>query len=171
MVKITSLLQPSRCKRDSSWQGLRLGISLAVGLAVLGVFPGCKRNAKAPAPAAAGAATDTAQAPVSPVANAVNPEAPPDAQEKARVAQAVAMRQGIAPEAPAMVLRGGEPATPEVLKAYNQMLARLIFQRRDVPETLQELTTRWPLPKLPTPPPGKQIVYDGRNHIILLYPP
>jgi hypothetical protein len=132
---------------------------------------GCgKKNGNTPAPAPA-ATTDPAQAPTSAAANPVNPEAPPDAQEKARVAQAVAMRQGIAPEPPAIQLRGGELATPEVLAAYNQMLARLIFQRRDAPETLEELVRKWPMPRLPTAPAGKRIVYDARNRIILLYPP
>jgi hypothetical protein len=149
---------------------LRLGIFVALVMVAGVAVSGCKRKAKTAVPAAA-AVTDPAQAPTSAAANPVNPEAPPDAQEKARVAQAVAMRQGIAPQAPAITLRGGEPATPEVIAAYNQMLARLIFQRRDAPETLQELVRRWPMPKLPTPPPGKQIVYDARNRIIMLYPP
>jgi hypothetical protein len=92
-------------------------------------------------------------------------------QEQQRIAQAVAMRNGIAPPPPSIQLRGGEPATPEVMAAYNQMLAQLIFQRRDAPETLEELVRKWPMPRLPTPPPGKRIVYDARNRIIVLYPP
>ena len=59
----------------------------------------------------------------------------------------------------------------EVLAAYNQQLTRLIFQRRDAPETIEELVRKWPMPRLPTPPPGKQIVYDSRMRVILLYPP
>jgi hypothetical protein len=102
------------------------------------------------------------------VSPAVNPEAAPDAQEKARIAQAMAMRQGQAPAAPSIKLRGGEMATPEVLAAYNLRLAQLIFQRRDAPETLEELVRKWPMPRLPTAPPGKQIVYDARNRIIKL---
>ncbi len=94
-----------------------------------------------------------------------------DGQETQRVALAVAMREGKVPPPPAIQLRGGEPATPEVLDAYTARLAQLIGQRRDVPETLDELVKKWPMPALPTPPPGKQIVYDGRNHIIKLYPP
>lgn len=69
-----------------------------------------------------------------------------------------------------MTLRGGEPATPEVLAAYNQELARAIFRRREASETPEELR-RWPLPTLPTPPPGRQIVYDAANRIIRLNPP
>jgi hypothetical protein len=30
---------------------------------------------------------------------------------------------------------------------------------------------KWPMPRLPTPPPGKRIVYDARYHIIKLDPP
>jgi hypothetical protein len=112
-----------------------------------------------------------APAQISPAANPVNPEAPPSEQEKQRVAQAVAMREGKAPAPPAMQLRGGELATPEVLAAYNQQLAQLIFQRRDAPETLEELVRRWPMPRLPTAPPGKRIIYDARYRIIKLDPP
>jgi hypothetical protein len=110
-------------------------------------------------------------APVSPAAAPVNPMAPADVQEKQRVALSVAMREGKVPPPPTIQLRGGEPATREVLDAYNARLAQLIVQRRDVPETLDELVRKWPMPALPTPPPGKRIVYDGRNHIIKLYPP
>jgi hypothetical protein len=92
-------------------------------------------------------------------------------QERARVAQAVAMREGKAPPPPAIQLRGGEQATPEVLAAYNQRLAQLIFQRREPPESLEELVRKWPMPALPTPPPGKRIVYDGHYRIIKLDPP
>jgi hypothetical protein len=104
-------------------------------------------------------------------ANPVNPVDPPAAQEQARIAQAVAFREGIAPPPPALKLRGGEPATPEVLAAYNQELARLIFLQRDAPETLEELVQKWSMPRLPTPPPGKRIVYDPANRIIRLDPP
>jgi hypothetical protein len=104
-------------------------------------------------------------------ANPVNPEDSASAQEKARIAQAVAMRQGIEPAAPTLKLRGGELATPEVLAAYNQELARLIFREKDVPESLEELARKKTMPRLPTPPPGKRIVYDGRNRIIRLDPP
>jgi hypothetical protein len=127
--------------------------AVALGLAACG----CK---KAPPPAPR--PTDAAP---------VNPAAPADAQEKARIAQAVAFRQGIEPPAPTLKLRGGELATSEVLTAYNQELARLIFRQRDAPETLDELVRKWPLPKLPTAPPGKRIVYDPVNRIIRLDPP
>jgi hypothetical protein len=142
-------------------------VVLAVGLVAVACG---KKKAKAPEP---GPGTEAAavQAPVSPAASAVNPTAPPDVQEKQRVAQALAMREGKAPPPPAMQLRGGELATPEVLQAYNQQLAQLIFQRREGPETLEELVRRWPMPKLPTPPAGKRIVYDARNRVIMLYPP
>ncbi len=143
-----------------------LCLVLAAGL----VLAGCGRKESktiAPTPAAANAA----QAPASPAANPVDPAAPPDLQEKMRLQQAVAMREGKAPPAPTRILRGGEPATPDVLAAYNQQLAQLIFRQRDAPETLDELVRRWPMPRLPTPPAGKQIVYDARNRIIKLYPP
>lgn len=99
---------------------------------------------------------------------AVNPEAPADVQEKARITTAVAIRDGIEPPPPTMKLRGGEPATPEVLAAYNQELLRYLVRTRDVPETLEQLKRTPGLPRLPTPPPGKQIVYDARNRIIRL---
>ena len=101
----------------------------------------------------------------------VDPTAPADAQERARIAQAVAFRQGVEPLPPAIKLRGGEPATPEVLMAYNQELARLIFKEGDAPESLQELAQKKGLPRLPTPPGGKRIIYDARNRIIKLDPP
>jgi hypothetical protein len=143
------------------------GFVLAAGL----LLSACGRkesNAQAPP---AGANAGPAQTAVSPGANPVNPEASPDAQEKARVAQALAMRQGRVPAAPSITLRGGELATPDVLAAYNQQLAQLIFKQRDAPESLEELVRKWPMPRLPTPPPGKQIVYDARNRIIKLDPP
>jgi hypothetical protein len=58
-----------------------------------------------------------------------------------------------------------------VLAAYNQQLAQLIFQRREPPDSLDELVRKWPMPRLPTAPPGKRIIYDGRYHIIKLDPP
>ena len=133
------------------------GFLIAAGLALAACD---RKESKAPAPGSTSSA-----------ANPVNPADAPNAQEKALVAQAVAMRSGMAPPAPALTLRGGEPATTEVLTAYNQQLAQLIFQRRDAPETLEELVRKWPLPKLPAPPPGKQIVYDAKNRIIMLSPP
>lgn len=102
----------------------------------------------------------------------INPEAPVDTQEKARIAQAIAMRQGIEPPKPALQLRGGELATPEVIAAYNQELLRARFKRGESPESLQELVQKWrELPRLPTPQPGKRIVYDVRNSIIRQEPP
>jgi hypothetical protein len=101
----------------------------------------------------------------------INPEASADAQQQARLQQAVAIREGIEPPPPAIKLRGGELATPEVLAAYNQELLRYIVRTKDTPETLQELMRIRELPRLPTPPPGKQIVYDPVNRIIKLYPP
>lgn len=104
--------------------------------------------------------------------NPVNPEAALTEQDKARVTQAVAMRRGVEPARPALQLRGGEAATPEVLAAFNQELLRARFKRGESPESLEELVRKWrELPGLPTPPPGKRIVYDVRNSIILLDPP
>ncbi|MCX8091746.1 MAG: hypothetical protein N3I86_12585 [Verrucomicrobiae bacterium] len=101
----------------------------------------------------------------------INPDSSPEVLEKARLQQAIAIREGIEPPPPAIRLRGGEPATPEVLAAYNQELLRYIVRTRDTPESLQELMRIRELPRLPTPPPGKRIVYDPRNRIIKLDPP
>jgi len=120
---------------------------------------------------AAGCGRKAPKPPTADDARPVNPADSPEAQEKARIAQAAAFRAGIEPPAPALKLRGGEPATPEVLAAYNQELARAIFRRRDAPESLEELVRKWGLPPLPTPPPGKRIVYDPVNRIIRLDPP
>ena len=135
------------------------------------VLTGCGKKASKAENAPPATAEAAAQAPTSPAAMPVNPQAPVAEQEKQRVAQAVAMREGKAPPPPTIQLRGGELATPEVLAAYNQMLAQLIFQRREPPESLDELVRKWPLPRLPTPPAGKRIVYDGRYRIIRLDPP
>jgi hypothetical protein len=132
---------------------LLTAFGLAAGLVLGG---GCSKEPSAPKPAE-----------VKPV----NPEAPPTAQQQALVAQALAMRSGVEPPKPALQLRGGEPATAEVLAAYNQELARKIFQQRDAPETLEELVRKWQMPRLPTPPAGKRIVYDPVNRIIKLDPP
>jgi hypothetical protein len=139
---------------------------LAAGL----VLAGCGRK-ESKTPASTPEAAEAGEAAAAPAAKPVDPAAPPDLQERMRVQQAVDMRDGKAPAAPTMTLRGGEPATPEVLAAYNQQLAQLIFKQRDAPETLEELVRKWPMPRLPTPPAGKQIVYDARNRIIMLYPP
>ena len=130
---------------------------IVVAVVCLTTFASCKKSDPLPPPPAA--------------ANPVNPDAPADAQEKARVAQAAAFRAGVEPPPPALELRGGEPATPEVIAAYNQLLAREIFKQRDGPETMDELVRKWPLPRLPTPPPGKRIIYDAVNRIIKLDPP
>ena len=153
----------------AGFRSLVLVTAVAVGVLAFG---GCgRKDSKAKAPTVPESPQAAAAAPTSPAANPVNPEAPRDVQEKQHLAQAVAMRSGKAPAPPSMVLRGGEPATPEVLQAYNQQLAQLIFQRREGPETLEELVRKWPMPKLPTAPAGKQIVYDARNRVIMLYPP
>lgn len=101
----------------------------------------------------------------------VDTQASASDQEKARIAQAVAIRDGIKPPPPAIKLRGGEPASPQVLAAYNQELLHYIFQNKDAPETMQELLKIRSLPRLPTPPPGKKIVYDPVNRVIRLDPP
>lgn len=100
----------------------------------------------------------------------VNPEASAQAQQDQRMKMAVAIRDGIMPPEPELKLKGGEPATPEVLEAYNQLLLRAMVQRREPPVSLQELQ-RWPLPRLPSPPSGKRIVYDPANCIVRLDPP
>lgn len=133
------------------------------------VFTGCgSKQTQVPEP------VQSQASPVSPssAANPVNPESPAEAQEKARVAQAIAFRAGVEPPPPTLKLRGGEPATPEVLAAFNQELTRARFKRGESPESLEELVTKWrELPRLPTAPPGKRIVYDIRNSIIRLDPP
>lgn len=127
------------------------------GLAILG-GAGCGKKEKAP---------EIKPEQVAPI----NPDTPEEQLQKARLQQAVAIREGIEPPPPAIKLRGGELATPEVLAAYNQELLRYIVRTKDTPETLQELMRIRELPRLPTPPPGKQIVYDPVNRIIKLYPP
>jgi hypothetical protein len=91
-------------------------------------------------------------------------------QQNQRVKLAVGIRDGIMPPEPALKLKGGEPATPEVLEAYNQLLLRAMVQRKEAAETLEELR-KLPLPKLPTPPAGKRIVYDAAICGIRLDPP
>ena len=148
--------------------------AIAVTVLVVGVgtlLTGCGKQApkaESKPPATPEAA---AQAPTSPAASAINPADPIAVQEQRRIEQAVAIREGKAPPPPQIQLRGGELATPEVLAAWNQQLAQLIFQRREPPETLEEIVRKWPMPRLPTPPPGKRIVYDGRYRIIKLDPP
>jgi len=100
----------------------------------------------------------------------VDANASADAQQNQRMKMMVAMRDGVMPPEPALKLRGGEQATPEVLAAYNQLLLRAMVQRREPPESLQELA-RWPLPRVPTPPAGKRIVYDTALCIVRLDPP
>ena len=156
---VTSVFTPARASARAGQFGLPRLIKPACFVLAAGlVLAACgRKESKAPPPTSD--------------ANPVNPADPPAAQEKARVAQAVAIRSGVVPPPPAIQLRGGEPATPEVLAAYNAQLLQLIVKRRDAPEDLDELVRRWPMPALPTPPRGKQIVYDAKNRIILLYPP
>lgn len=155
-----------------SGAGFRNLVLVAAVAAGVLAFGGCgRKDSKAKAPAAPETPQAAAAAPTSPAAAPVNAEAPREAQEKQLVAQAVAMREGKAPPPPAMELRGGEMATPEVLAAYNQRLAQIMFQRREGPENLEELVRKWPMPRLPTPPAGKRIVYDARYRIIKLDPP
>jgi hypothetical protein len=149
-----------------------MAIGACVVAAGLLLLTGCgKKETKSEAAVAAAAAANAEKAPVSQAAAPVNLAAPAAEQEKQRLAQALAMREGKAPPPPAITLRGGELATPEVLDAYNKQLAQLIFKYRDAPESLDELVKRWPMPRLPTPPPGKRVVYDPRYRIIALYPP
>jgi len=114
--------------------------------------------------------------PTQEVLKPVNPKDSPKAQEEARMAVLLAMRRGIPPPPSAVKLKGGEPATPEILDAYNLELLRARIQERRSPETLEELVQKWIqkwrlLPALPKPPPGKRIVYDDLNCIIRLDPP
>jgi len=101
---------------------------------------------------------------------AVDPNAPDKEQQNQRVKMMVAIRDNIMPPEPTLKLRGGEQATPEVLEAYNQLLLRAMVYRREPPESLQELQ-RWPLPRLPSPPPGKRVIYDPALCIVRLDPP
>ncbi|MEI8040491.1 MAG: hypothetical protein WCL11_03725 [Verrucomicrobiota bacterium] len=152
--------------------GFRSLVLVAAVAAGILAFAGCgKKESKAKAPPVPETPQAAAAAPTSPAAAPVNAEAPRDVQEKQLVAQAVAMREGKAPPPPSMELRGGELATPEVLAAYNQRLAQIMFQRREGPENLEELVRKWPMPRLPTPLAGKRIVYDARYRIIKLDPP
>jgi hypothetical protein len=101
----------------------------------------------------------------------VDPNASVAEQQNQRVKMAVAVRDGIMPPEPTLQLKGGEPATPEVLAAYNQLLLRYMVQNKEAPETMQELLRIRTLPPLPTPPAGKRIVYDAANCCIRLDPP
>jgi hypothetical protein len=100
----------------------------------------------------------------------VDTTASAEAQQSQRVKIALAIRDGIMPPEPTTKINGGEPATKEVLEAYNTLLIRAAVQRREFPESAQELT-RWKLPKLPTPPPGKRIIFDVENCLVRLDPP
>jgi hypothetical protein len=100
----------------------------------------------------------------------INPEASAETLKNQRVKMGLAIRDGIMPDEPALKLKGGEPATSEVLDAYNQLLLRTAVQRREFPESLEELK-KWPVPKLPTPPAGKRIIFDIENCIVRLDPP
>ena len=147
-------------------------ILVAMLVAGMGIaLAGCGKKATEAASQPPPTAEAAAHAPTSAAASAINPADPVAVQEKRRIEQAVAMREGKAPPPPQIQLRGGELATPEVLAAWNQRLAQLIFQRREPPETIEEIVRKWPMPRLPTPPPGKRIVYDGRYRIIKLDPP
>ncbi len=137
---------------------------------------GCKKESqKAETPEAVSAPANPANSP--PALQPVKPDDPAAAQQRARMAVVMAMRRGDAPPPPAaMKLRGRELATPEVLQAYNQELLRVRVQERSSPENLEDLVQKWIgkwrlLPPLPTPPPGKRIVYDDLNGIIRLDPP
>jgi len=108
--------------------------------------------------------------------NPVNPDDSEEAKKAQRRAVLMAIRTGMVPPPPALQLKGGELATPQVLQAYNVMLIRAMPHYGQSPETLEQLQReliqkRRVLPKLPTPPPGKQIVYDAENFIIRLEPP
>jgi len=100
----------------------------------------------------------------------VDTTAPEKEQQDQRTRIALAIRDRKMPPEPAMKLAGGEQATPEVLTAYNQLLLRAAVQRQEFPESLEELK-RWRLPRLPTPPAGKRIVFDAQNCAIRLDPP
>ena len=100
----------------------------------------------------------------------IDEKASAEVQQSQRVKIALAIRDGIMPPEPALKLAGGEQATSEVLAAYNQLLLRAAVQRREFPESIDELK-RWQLPKLPTPPAGKRIIFDTENCMIRLDPP
>jgi hypothetical protein len=100
----------------------------------------------------------------------IDANASAEAQQSQRVKIGLAIRDGIMPLEPALKLKGGEPATKEVLEAYNTLLLRAAVQRREFPESAEELT-RWKLPKLPTPPAGKRIIFDVENCLVRLDPP
>ncbi len=106
----------------------------------------------------------------------VNPGDSAEVQEATRRAVLIAMRRGTLPPPPALKLKGGELATPEVLVAYNIELLRGRIRQGESPESLEQLVRVWIqtkrlLPGLPTPPAGKQIVYDKQNGIVRLDPP
>jgi hypothetical protein len=152
---------------------------------------GCKKKTETPPappqpqPESATSSTSPAK-PATPVAptgreanimlKPVNPNDSEQVQKSQRTEVLMAIRTGMVPPPPALKLKGGEPATPEVLQAYNVMLIRAMPHYGESPENLEQLKQeliqrRRLLPKLPTPPPGKQIVYDAQNYIIRLDPP
>lgn len=155
----------------------RCGCAVMLGFMV-GVY-GCSKEAKGPPSAQPEAASGNLAESGRSSSNLkpVDPDDSAKAQEQARLAAIMAMRRGAPPPPPpAIRLRGGEAATPEVLRAYNQELLRVRIQERRSPETLEELVQKWIgqwrlLPRLPTPPQGKRIIYDDRNCIIRLDPP
>lgn len=166
-------------------------IQLMVVLGLMLAVCGCKEKAAPPPaqpqpqPESAVSPTTPAKpatptAPTSPEANIqlkpVNPDDSEQAQKSQRREVLMAIRTGMVPPPPALKLKGGELATPEVLQAYNVMLIRAMPHYGESPETLDQLKQeliqkRRLLPKLPTPPPGKQIVYDAQNYIVRLDPP
>jgi hypothetical protein len=150
---------------------------------------GCRKKAETPPaqPKPESAVSETSPAkPTTPAAptgreanimlKPVNPDESEQVQKSQRREVLMAIRTGMVPPPPALKLKGGEPATPEVLQAYNVMLIRAMPVYGESPETLEQLKQeliqkRRLLPRLPTPPPGKKIVYDAQNYIIRLDPP
>ncbi|MBI3877046.1 MAG: hypothetical protein HY300_14005 [Verrucomicrobia bacterium] len=146
-------------------------LMMALGLALTG----CGRKAPEPGPK-----TDASKSRGVSIENLIGnsgtPEsAPPAAAPTSEAAPAPPVPAGSAaddknappaPDTEDIILKGGELATPEVIKAYNTVLMINFFGRSDAPRTLEQLQ-KWPnLPALPKPPQGKRIVYDANTKTI-----
>jgi len=60
---------------------------------------------------------------------------------------------------PAPAVSGSRIATPGEIEAYNKALFEYCHRVSDIPSDLADLRQRRALPPLPTPPPGKRLVY------------
>ena len=96
------------------------------------------------------------------------PDEPPPAlrtagRDSACRLQAEAGRRGYGPEAPAA------PSNPEVdLRTLNDAVRAHVMGQLQEPTTLEDLVKTGFIKRLPTPPPGKKFVLDGKKSSVLL---